>query len=399
MADNFIGKDASGTNVTFDSLDIGGGVQRPRKEDPNVGLKADTVATTDTGTFSLIALFKRLLQKITAQLPGALGQTTMSASLPVTLSSDQSNVPVAGPAAAGAAVSGNPVVVGGTDGTNARRLLVDASGNLANVGAPADTSATTDTGTFSLIALTKRLVAKVTTQLPSALGQTTMSASLPVTLSSNQSDVSVGGAAAAGAAISGNPVIIGGTDGTNARRLLMDASGNQANIGAPADTAASADTGTFSLIAIAKRVVAKLTSLIALFPTALGQTTMSASFPVAIASNQSNLPAICASTTQTLTIANAATTSDAVTGAASYQSFGVIMPAAFTGTTLTFTVCDTSGGTYVDLYDRFGNQVTMTVGTSKAYDLPVELIGFPFWKIKSGSSEGGSRSLVVVGKS
>lgn len=34
------------------------------------------------------------------------------------------------------------------------------------------------------------------------------------------------------------------------------------DIGAPADAAASADTGTFSLIAIAKRIVAKLTSII-----------------------------------------------------------------------------------------------------------------------------------------
>jgi hypothetical protein len=32
----------------------------------DLGVKADTVATTDTGTFSLIALFKRLLAKVTA---------------------------------------------------------------------------------------------------------------------------------------------------------------------------------------------------------------------------------------------------------------------------------------------------------------------------------------------
>jgi hypothetical protein len=36
------------------------------------GAKGDAAATTDTGTFSLIALFKRLLQKFTTQLPAAL---------------------------------------------------------------------------------------------------------------------------------------------------------------------------------------------------------------------------------------------------------------------------------------------------------------------------------------
>ncbi len=40
--------------------------------DVTQGAKADAAATTDTGTFSLIALFKRLLQKLTAQLPAAL---------------------------------------------------------------------------------------------------------------------------------------------------------------------------------------------------------------------------------------------------------------------------------------------------------------------------------------
>ncbi len=38
----------------------------------DLGAKADAAATTDTGTFSLIALFKRLLSQITALLPAAL---------------------------------------------------------------------------------------------------------------------------------------------------------------------------------------------------------------------------------------------------------------------------------------------------------------------------------------
>jgi hypothetical protein len=53
-----------------------------------LGAKADAAATTDTGTFSLIALIKRLLGK----LPAALGQTTMSGSLSVAIASDQTTV-------------------------------------------------------------------------------------------------------------------------------------------------------------------------------------------------------------------------------------------------------------------------------------------------------------------
>lgn len=75
----------------------------------DVGDTTDLAATTDTGTFSLIALFKRLLQKFTTQFPAALiggrfdinigswfgstaptiGQKTMANSIPVVLPSDQ----------------------------------------------------------------------------------------------------------------------------------------------------------------------------------------------------------------------------------------------------------------------------------------------------------------------
>lgn len=57
----------------------------------NVGAQADAVATTDTGTFSLIALIKKVAQNITAmsaKLPAALGSTTSANSLSITPASD-----------------------------------------------------------------------------------------------------------------------------------------------------------------------------------------------------------------------------------------------------------------------------------------------------------------------
>jgi hypothetical protein len=68
---------------------------------------------------------------------------------------------------------------------------------LANIGATNDAVAASDTGTFSLIALTKRLLGK----LPASVGQKVMAASLPVTLASDQGNLEPGGSAITGASM------------------------------------------------------------------------------------------------------------------------------------------------------------------------------------------------------
>lgn len=55
----------------------------------DLGQASDAAATTDSGSFSLISLFKRLLQKMPQ-----LGQNTMSQSQAVAIASDQSSIPV-----------------------------------------------------------------------------------------------------------------------------------------------------------------------------------------------------------------------------------------------------------------------------------------------------------------
>lgn len=93
-----------------------------------------------------------------------------------------------------------------------------------------------------------------------------------------------------------------------------------AAIGAPADAAASSDTGTFSLISFIKRGLQNWTTLQAKIP-ALGQALMAVSFPVVIASNQSAIPTTTSVvdptasgniTTQNLVPAGVATTNSAV---------------------------------------------------------------------------------------
>lgn len=100
---------------------------------------------------------------------------------------------------------------------------------------------------------------------------------------------------------------------------------------------------------------------------------------------------------QTGTIASGGTTSGAfAVGAMAF--LGLVVPAAFTGTSLTFTVAATLTGTYQPLYDDAGSQVSLTVAQGRSYSLPVALSTWPFFKIVSGSAEGADRTLIVVGK-
>lgn len=75
---------------------------------------------------------------------------------------------------------------------------------------------------------------------------------------------------------------------------------------------------------------------------------------------------------------------------------GIIFPAAFTGTTVTFEVCDTVGGTYVPLKSTTsGTSLSYTIaqGTYQAID-PKDFQGVQFLKIKSGSNEGADRTIL-----
>ncbi len=74
---------------------------------------------------------------------------------------------------------------------------------------------------------------------------------------------------------------------------------------------------------------------------------------------------------------------------------GIKLPAAFTGSTLTFQVCDTVDGTYQDLYNAVNDLVSMDVAAGRWYAIdPAFFSGVQFLKIKSGSAEGAARTIV-----
>lgn len=98
-----------------------------------------------------------------------------------------------------------------------------------------------------------------------------------------------------------------------------------------------------------------------------------------------------------VTIANGGTASAAIDGRDG-ALFGFALPAAFTGTTITVTVCDTADGTYQVLEDVYGNAVSLTVEQGKSYTLPNEIAPWPWFKLVSGSAEAAQRTIRVVRK-
>ena len=78
-----------------------------------------------------------------------------------------------------------------------------------------------------------------------------------------------------------------------------------------------------------------------------------------------------------------------------YSFGGVQCPASLTSTAMTFTVCDTKAGTYVELTDASGSAISQTVAANKGFALPAELFAFKYAKLVCGSSEGAARDFVV----
>jgi len=102
--------------------------------------------------------------------------------------------------------------------------------------------------------------------------------------------------------------------------------------------------------------------------------------------------------TLTVNIANGQTTSTAIdlSGA---SLVGIQMPAAFTGTSISFQVATSVGGTYQTMIDASGSTISKTISASKYLVIdPAEFAGVQFFKIVSGSSEGASRDLTLVAR-
>lgn len=65
--------------------------------------------------------------------------------------------------------------------------------------------------------------------------------------------------------------------------------------------------------------------------------------------------------------------------------FGIITPAALTGTVFTFQESVDGGTTWLNLYDEYGTEVSVSVGTSRSITLdPVKFAAVSMLRIRSG---------------
>lgn len=96
------------------------------------------------------------------------------------------------------------------------------------------------------------------------------------------------------------------------------------------------------------------------------------------------------------TIASGGTTSTSV-DARGFSTFGIVMPAQFTGTAISFEVSD-DNATFQALYDASNALVTVTVTASRSYASPTALDVWPYWKIVSNGAEAADRTIKIVGK-
>lgn len=77
--------------------------------------------------------------------------------------------------------------------------------------------------------------------------------------------------------------------------------------------------------------------------------------------------------------------------------FGLVTPAALTGTTFTFQTSVDGGTTWVPIYDKYGNALSVAVGTSRFIPMaPADFAAVSMLKIVSGSAEAAGRTIGLV---
>jgi hypothetical protein len=76
---------------------------------------------------------------------------------------------------------------------------------------------------------------------------------------------------------------------------------------------------------------------------------------------------------------------------------GLVMPSSFTGTAMTFQAATATGGTFQNVADGAGSDISKTVAQGKYIAIdPTLFRGIRFVKVVSGSAEAAGRSVVII---
>jgi hypothetical protein len=202
----------------------------------------------------------------------------------------------------GSAIPTSSTLIGASDGTNLQAAKVDGSGNLKTVDANTSTIATNtgntatgvggvadsaySSGSGSIISVLKGIFARL------ALGQQTKSASLPVTLASDQGNVAISGTVTANAGTNLNTSLLALESGGNLATLAGAVSSakvqaNTAQINGVAPSMGNGVSGTgVQRVTIASDSTGQVT--LAAGSAVVGSTTIQATSGTALAADQSN---------------------------------------------------------------------------------------------------------------
>jgi hypothetical protein len=173
----------------------------------SLGAKVDLPALTDIGDFSIIAFIKRALSN----------WTTLLARIPALVSG---RIPVDGSGVT-QPISGTITIANPTETGLSKEITLESIDT--NIGAQSDATASSDSGTFSIIAFIKRALSNWTTLLGrvATLGQKTIADSMPVVIASDQILTSI----ASGNRSSYSP-FYGATDAIEVVQGLIDSGGS-----------------------------------------------------------------------------------------------------------------------------------------------------------------------------
>ena len=88
------------------------------------------------------------------------------------------------------------------------------------------------------------------------------------------------------------------------------------------------------------------------------------------------------------------------------QLLAIEMPAAWTAASITFQASSTSGGTYKDVYDDLGSEVTLTAGANRVITIDnnaLKLASLKFIKLRSGTTatpvnQAAARVINIIGR-
>jgi len=116
------------------------------------------------------------------------------------------------------------------------------------------------------------------------------------------------------------------------------------------------------------------------------------------------IPALAASATtftdtraQTSVAFASGTTTSAEADLGGTNIVGLQIPAAFTGSTVKFSVATATGGTFQTLTDGAGNDVSKTIASSKYVGIdPTLFRGVRFVKLVSGATEPADRTVTII---